>query len=236
MYCSQCGKEISESSKFCNECGSPVVEKKEPHFATTNNKSTDIYSTTKNIEQKEVGAQTGETVHKNTDAKDKENISAPKLSNAFWVCGIIVSLCFLYLQATISSLADIFHLGVILVILIFVVCALVCFGTIYVFISDYKLSKKDFEQYKIRVQENKKFEESLKEMQKIREMNEQKKQEGLNAKRAEYRAKGIPTCPKCGSPSIATINRGYSLVSGFIGSGKPVNVCQICGHKWQIGK
>ena len=43
-------------------------------------------------------------------------------------------------------------------------------------------------------------------------------------------------CPKCGSSSIATINRGYSLVWGFVGSGSPRNVCQKCGHKFIPGK
>lgn len=45
-----------------------------------------------------------------------------------------------------------------------------------------------------------------------------------------------PHCPKCGSTSIATINRGYSILTGFLGSGKPVNVCQQCGYKWNPGK
>mgnify|MGYP002674012250 FL=1 len=44
------------------------------------------------------------------------------------------------------------------------------------------------------------------------------------------------TCPKCGSTSIATTNRGYSFFTGFLGSGKPVNVCQKCGYKWEPGK
>lgn len=43
-------------------------------------------------------------------------------------------------------------------------------------------------------------------------------------------------CPKCGSISIATINRGFSIWTGFLGSGKPVNVCQACGHKFSPGK
>lgn len=45
----------------------------------------------------------------------------------------------------------------------------------------------------------------------------------------------IIKCPKCNSTSIATINRGYSIVWGFLGSGKPVNVCQKCGHKFKPG-
>ena len=43
-----------------------------------------------------------------------------------------------------------------------------------------------------------------------------------------------PSCPKCGSTSLDTVNRGFSLLTGFIGSGKPMNVCQKCGYKWKI--
>ena len=44
------------------------------------------------------------------------------------------------------------------------------------------------------------------------------------------------TCPKCGSTSISTIIRGYSLISGLLGSGGPRNVCQNCGYKWRPGR
>ena len=61
--------------------------------------------------------------------------------------------------------------------------------------------------------------------------------------RAQAKAEGCydtptpkPKCPKCGSTSLATTNRGYSLVWGFVGSGQPMNVCQNCGHKWKIKK
>lgn len=40
-------------------------------------------------------------------------------------------------------------------------------------------------------------------------------------------------CPKCYSTSIATINRGWNLMWGFLGSGEARNVCQKCGHKWK---
>lgn len=43
-------------------------------------------------------------------------------------------------------------------------------------------------------------------------------------------------CPKCGSTTIATTNRGYSLLTGFLGSGSPRNVCQNCGYKWNPAK
>lgn len=44
-----------------------------------------------------------------------------------------------------------------------------------------------------------------------------------------------PRCPKCGSTNIQSTNRGFSLITGFIGSGSPRNVCQKCGFKWKPG-
>ena len=43
----------------------------------------------------------------------------------------------------------------------------------------------------------------------------------------------LPRCPKCGSASISTVNRGFSIITGFIGSGSPRNICQKCGYKWK---
>lgn len=40
-------------------------------------------------------------------------------------------------------------------------------------------------------------------------------------------------CPKCGSTNISTGARGYSIVTGFWGSGQTVNRCANCGHKWK---
>lgn len=52
-------------------------------------------------------------------------------------------------------------------------------------------------------------------------------------KKVEEANAPIPKCPKCGSKSIATTNRGFSIITGFIGSGSPRNVCQSCGYKWK---
>ena len=46
----------------------------------------------------------------------------------------------------------------------------------------------------------------------------------------------IPRCPKCGSTAIDAVNRGFSLLSGFWGSGKTMNYCRYCGHKWKPKK
>lgn len=40
------------------------------------------------------------------------------------------------------------------------------------------------------------------------------------------------SCPKCGCTQISTGNRGFSIISGFIGSGKTMNRCAGCGYKW----
>lgn len=45
----------------------------------------------------------------------------------------------------------------------------------------------------------------------------------------------VPKCPMCGSTSLATVNRGYSIIWGLLGSGTPMNVCQSCGHKFKPG-
>ena len=39
-------------------------------------------------------------------------------------------------------------------------------------------------------------------------------------------------CPRCGATCVATGKRGFSMVTGFIGSGKTVNRCGACGYKW----
>ena len=40
-------------------------------------------------------------------------------------------------------------------------------------------------------------------------------------------------CPKCGSLEYHTGSRGYSLFTGFIGSGKVVMTCLRCGNRWK---
>lgn len=40
------------------------------------------------------------------------------------------------------------------------------------------------------------------------------------------------SCPRCKSTQVVTGQRGFSLVTGFIGSNKPVNRCSKCGWTW----
>lgn len=46
-------------------------------------------------------------------------------------------------------------------------------------------------------------------------------------------SKDIIKCPKCGSTAVSTGARGFSIVTGFLGSGQTVNRCGNCGHKWK---
>ena len=55
----------------------------------------------------------------------------------------------------------------------------------------------------------------------------------LRKAKMEEAAKNTVTCPRCGSTAITTGKRGYSIVTGFLGSGKTVNRCGNCGYKWE---
>lgn len=43
-------------------------------------------------------------------------------------------------------------------------------------------------------------------------------------------------CPKCKSNEVHAGQRGWSLLSGFIGSGKVVLTCLNCGHVFKPGE
>ena len=45
--------------------------------------------------------------------------------------------------------------------------------------------------------------------------------------------KNTVKCPKCGSTSITTGQRGFSIMTGFIGSNQTMNRCANCGYKWK---
>lgn len=210
MYCNDCGKENPDNSKFCQHCGC--------YFETINGETEQDYTS-------------------NNDRTFSDNeISNPKLSKAFWITGAISIFSFFYLRSAINNFNDVFFLDFLVMLLIFIICLVICFASIYLFVSNYLLFKKDVNSYIAKKKRDEEYENNLKKAQEARELEEQKKLQELTRKRAEYKANGIASCPRCASTSIATINRGYSIVTGFYGSGKAVNVCQVCGHKWRIGK
>lgn len=54
--------------------------------------------------------------------------------------------------------------------------------------------------------------------------------------RTVAKEKNIVCCPQCGSTEYHAGARGFSIVTGFIGSGKTVLICLKCGHRWKPGK
>lgn len=40
-------------------------------------------------------------------------------------------------------------------------------------------------------------------------------------------------CPKCKSTQVTTGSRGFTLMTGFLGSNKTVNRCGKCGYTWK---
>lgn len=64
---------------------------------------------------------------------------------------------------------------------------------------------------------------------KLSQFKTQTQQQEKNQRKTENKV----LCPKCGCSYIGVANRGYSLIWGFIGSGKSMNVCKKCGYKWK---
>jgi len=50
------------------------------------------------------------------------------------------------------------------------------------------------------------------------------------------KSSGKIACPQCGSLEYTSGTRGYSIITGFIGSGKTMLTCLHCGHRWKPGK
>lgn len=69
----------------------------------------------------------------------------------------------------------------------------------------------------------------------INDYRAQQARESLLKQRAtmSFNNSNTPKCPKCGSTAITTGERGFSLLTGFIGAGSTVNRCGNCGHKWK---
>lgn len=65
---------------------------------------------------------------------------------------------------------------------------------------------------------------------------ERSKKQIENFNKTHALKQGQPHCPKCGSTSIATISRGYTILGGWLGSSDAVNVCQNCGYRFKPGK
>lgn len=89
-------------------------------------------------------------------------------------------------------------------------------------------------QKKLKLTQNQ-YEELKAEWSKIRKEVDREYYAQRLAERNEQRrvSQNTLTCPKCGSSAVAIGERGYSLLTGFIGSGQTMNRCGKCGYKWK---
>lgn len=80
-----------------------------------------------------------------------------------------------------------------------------------------------------------KYNKAMQDFEKYKrdEIREQDIKRAEQEKREEAKQKGKPICPKCGSTNIQEATRGYSVVTGFVGSSSPRDVCRKCGFKWK---
>lgn len=93
--------------------------------------------------------------------------------------------------------------------------------------KDRQLAETDFEAYKAVV--------AKRSAQKKAVERWKAEQAAADEEKKRRRANEPVSCPKCGSTSIATVNRGYSLMWGIYGSGSPRNVCQKCSYRFKPG-
>lgn len=67
------------------------------------------------------------------------------------------------------------------------------------------------------------------------EIKEQNIKYAEQVKIAEAKKNNQPICPKCGSTDVADGTRGYTLTTGFVGSGNFRYICKKCNFKWKPG-
>ena len=82
-----------------------------------------------------------------------------------------------------------------------------------------KLYETDPIEFQLKIQQ---FKTQLEQQEQIKKEQEQKSS-----------AKDTIKCPKCGSTNITEGTKGFSLITGFIGSGNFRYVCKKCGNKWK---
>lgn len=61
---------------------------------------------------------------------------------------------------------------------------------------------------------------------------ENQKKQALQKKIDNVKKGDKIVCPQCASKNISSVNRGFSIIWGFWGSGETRNYCQNCGYKW----
>lgn len=95
-------------------------------------------------------------------------------------------------------------------------------------------SKFNSEKYNENIQNEK--EKELNRMIETGKTREQEKAEYDQRQKEIALSRNKIHCPNCNSTNVTTGQRGYSFLTGFLGSNKTVNRCGNCGYKWEPGK
>lgn len=210
---------VSDTAQVCPRCGFGIldyfIQLKSQRLAVTNDLSAVLE--VKNREEEEAEER----------ARRIAAVKAPnKPSESKHLRSIVISVL-VWLAFTAPALVNgLIFLGVVFTafFLLFVLIENSCYSLDLDRYNEY-LSQPDLETYQRKVIE---MEDRNREY--LAKLEQEK------AQRTAVKAAAPVKCPKCGSTSIATVNRWYSIVWGFIGSGKPMNVCQKCGYKFDPKK
>lgn len=211
IKCPECGKEVSDKAAACPNCGLGIREYIEEENRRVLEKQ---QQETADIKQQEAESKARLERQKQVDnVKLPDKPSKGKSIFAGIMCTIMA------LIGWFGVFADLGFIWLIIAILFSITA-----------IYSPKFYKDEVKKYEQAMNNPSEYKRSV-----VAE-NERKAAEAkeLARKRIED-ANKAPKCPKCGSTYISTVNRGYSVVWGFIGSGKAMNVCQKCGHKWKPG-
>lgn len=214
VKCPECGREnVSDTAQCCPECGFGIHD----YFIQQRNKQI--------AEEKAVSAAQKAKVQKEKEAEELErrlaNIKSPEEpQKGVYIAGV-VGFGMIGALWMVLALYDGFHFFKFCIAALFLVMAVATRSAYKDAVSDYNLSQTDFRAYQQKI---------------ISAENARKAEAARIAYEKAKKATAPVKCPKCGSTAIATVNRGYSLVWGFIGSGKPMNVCQKCGYKFDPKK
>lgn len=213
IKCPECGKEVSNMAAACPNCGYGIRE----HFEQQQR----VLAAIEHQRVSEIKKQ--EAATKAIQEREKR-IEETKLPEKPKKGRIIFNSIMCGIMALIGWFGVFTGLGVIWLIIAILFTVLT--------VSAPKFYKEEVGRYEYATKNPNEYKRSVVEEDEKRtaEAKEQarKRLEALDAK-----AKAAPRCPKCGSTYISTVNRGYSIVWGFIGSGNAMNVCQKCGHKWK---
>lgn len=101
-------------------------------------------------------------------------------------------------------------------------------------INSYNKMAMELEKKRIEQKNKIEMEHAKKQKQKDLEIRKQEQERAAIKNKVErLKKEGKVCCPRCCSESISAGTRGYTITTGFIGSGSVRCICMNCGLKWK---